>query len=164
MKEIPVSIFPLQRKMMWDFKVCLNSVSEKRLQYIVSLCITLLPPIGGDANKTTERPATATVQTGAGLFKADSNRALAVVERKILHILLFCFACSSRAAYCSICINTTNQNFCCDLRTVLSECNNTLPVSKNLSIFQYTHRKLVVYHGTRTKESKLHLFKQNGIL
>lgn len=47
---------------------------------------------------------------------------------------------------------------------VPSEFKNALPVSKNLSIFQYMHMKLVVYHGTRTKENKLYLFKQQGIL
>jgi len=89
---------------------------------------------------------------------------LVVVERKILRILLFRFAHSSRAASCSVRMNIVDQNVCYDLRLIVSEFRNTLLVSKNLSIFQYMHMKLVVYRGTRTKENKLHLLKQNDTL
>lgn len=93
-----------------------------------------------------------------------------VVERKILHILLFCFACSSCPASCSICINTVDQHFCSYWRMVLSEFKNTLPVSKNLPVFRYMLWNCLFIKGQEQRKTscmflnKIALYKKHSYL
>lgn len=101
--------FSSLRKNYVEFHILSNSLSQKRLQYILSPYITLSPSIGAEASETIKRPIPATIQAGAALLKANSKQDLAVLKRKILHILLFCFDCSSCTASCRTCINIGHQ-------------------------------------------------------
>lgn len=75
---------------MWDFKFC-PILEVKRRCNIFKPLHHHFPSIGAGANETTERLTPATIQAGAALLEANSKQALAVVKRKILYIVLFCF-------------------------------------------------------------------------